>query len=236
MGLFYLLIGVAVLLALLAAGRWYSRVPARHVATGLRWAAIGGGGLAALWLILTGRAVQALYLVLPFLPFLRRWWQRHAAAAPPPAGQSSDVETAWLRMSLDHATGTMDGLVLAGAYKGRRLGELAPAELLALLAELRVSDGDSAALLESYLDALHPEWRRSGGAAGDDGPAASPGGAAAGHMDRAEAARILGVAPDASRDEILRAWREQMKRNHPDQGGSAYLAARINEAKETLLG
>lgn len=234
MGLFYLLIGLGILLALLAAGRWYSRVPARHVAAGLRWAAIGGGGLAAVWLIMTGRAVQVLYLVLPFLPFLRRWWQRHFAAAPPTPGASSDVETAWLRMSLDHATGSMDGLVLAGTHKGRRLAELAPSQLLDLLAELRVADGDSAALLESYLDALHPDWRQAQGAAA--GPEAAAAGGGGGRMDRDEAARILGVAPDAGRDEILRAWREQMKRNHPDQGGSAYLAARINEARQTLLG
>jgi len=238
MGLFFLLLGLGILLLLLAAARWFTNASARHVAAGLRWAAIGGGGLAALWLLATGRAVQTLYLLLPLLPVLRRWWQRHGAAVPPAAGQGSDVETAWLRMHLDHETGAMDGLVLAGAFKGRKLGELAPTQLLDLLAELRIADGDSAALLETYLDALHPAWRQ-GGDAGE----ASPGGeqqaraaTGAGAMDRAEAGRILGVPPDAPREEIVRAWRELMKRNHPDQGGSAYLAARINEAKDTLLG
>jgi hypothetical protein len=238
MGFFYLLIGLGILLLLLAAGRWFANASARHVAAGLRWAAIGGGGLAALWLLATGRAVQTLYLLLPLLPVLRRWWQRHGAAVPPAAGQGSDVETAWLRMHLDHETGAMDGLVLAGGFKGRKLGELAPAQLLDLLAELRIADGDSAALLETYLDALHPAWRQAG-EAGSASPGAEPGaggGARARAMDRDEAARILGVAPDASREEIIRAWRELMKRNHPDQGGSAYLAARINEAKDTLLG
>lgn len=94
---------------------------------------------------------------------------------------------------------------------------------------------NSAALLESYLDALHPDWRQAQESASGANAAAGVGGAG-GRMDRDEAARILGVAADAPREEILRAWRELMKRNHPDQGGSAYLAARINEAKEILLG
>lgn len=245
MGLLYLVLGLAVLLALLAAMRWYGNAPASQVATGLRWVAIGGGGLAAAWLIATGRAAGVILQVLPFLllllPFLRRWWVRRQAANPTAPGQSSDVETAWLRMTLDHGSGAMDGLVLAGPYKGRRLMELTPAQLLDLLAELRLRDADSVALLETYLDALHPDWRAAQGGGGTaDGGAAGGGqgetGRADGRMDRAEAARILGVPPDAGREEILRAWRELMKRNHPDQGGSAYLAARINEAKDTLLG
>ena len=81
------------------------------------------------------------------------------------------------------------------------------------------------------LDGLDaPEICQSGGGA--------PGGAApaGGTMSRAEAAMILGVPEDADREAVSRAWREAMKRNHPDQGGSAYLAARINEARDVLLG
>ena len=68
MGLFYLVLGVGLLLAGLAALRWLSRVPPRHVAAGLRWLAIGAGGLVAAWLLLTGRAAQVVFVLLPFLP------------------------------------------------------------------------------------------------------------------------------------------------------------------------
>jgi len=233
MGLFYLVLGVGLLLAGLVALRWLSRVPPRHVAAGLRWLAIGVGGLVAAWLLLTGRAAQVIFVLLPFLPAIRQWWNRRMVAAPPDPEARSDVETAWLRMTLEHATGAMDGLVLQGDFRGRRLGELSQPDLLDLLATLRVADVDSASLLESYLDALGADWRaaRPGEGAGRAG-GVPPGGA----MSRAEAAMILGVAEDAGHEEVSRAWREAMKRNHPDQGGSAYLAARINEARDVLLG
>ncbi|MBW8816169.1 MAG: DnaJ domain-containing protein [Caulobacterales bacterium] len=60
--------------------------------------------------------------------------------------------------------------------------------------------------------------------------------AASSRMGRAEAARILGVAPDASREEIQAAYSRLMRAVHPDKGGTAGLAAQLNAARDVLLG
>lgn len=53
-------------------------------------------------------------------------------------------------------------------------------------------------------------------------------------MSRAEALSVLGLEEGASRDTILDAYRNLMKRVHPDRGGSDYLAAKLNQAKDVL--
>jgi hypothetical protein len=54
-------------------------------------------------------------------------------------------------------------------------------------------------------------------------------------MDVTEARAILGVGADATAEQIHAAWRRQMARTHPDQGGTQGLAARVNAAKDRLL-
>ncbi|KAI5980590.1 hypothetical protein EDD15DRAFT_2393110 [Pisolithus albus] len=54
-------------------------------------------------------------------------------------------------------------------------------------------------------------------------------------MDRAEAIAILGLRDGPSlRTKFKDAHRQIMLANHPDRGGSPYLASKINEAKDLL--
>jgi hypothetical protein len=60
--------------------------------------------------------------------------------------------------------------------------------------------------------------------------------ARSGKMTAEEAREILGLKPGASREEIIKAHKRMMQKVHPDRGGSDFLAAQINQAKDTLLG
>jgi hypothetical protein len=238
MFLFYFLIGVGLLFLGWTVLRWFTEADPKQLIKAGRVALAIVGGAVALWFIATGKAYDALFLATSMAPFFIRWkalWTQLKNAGGPTPGGSSDVETAWLRMSLDHATGTMDGTVRQGRFRGRRLGELTEGQLAELFDECH-EDGDSAVLIESYLDRLHPGWRdrASETAAGASSGAAS--GAPSGAMSRDEAWRVLGLEPGADETAIRDAHRRLMKKLHPDQGGSGYLAAKINQAKDLLLG
>ena len=144
-------------------------------------------------------------------------------------GQTSRVRSHFLEMRLDHDSGRLTGQIIAGPHAGRDLDEFDLAELLAMIAAF---DAPSVALLESYLDRRFPAWRQNtqGDATGRQSRATPTS-----KMTEEEAYQILGLQPGAGRDEISRAHRALMKKLHPDQGGSTYLAARVNEAKDTLF-
>jgi hypothetical protein len=146
-------------------------------------------------------------------------------------GQKSNVRTAMLAMELDHDSGILDGEVLAGQFKGRRLRSMSAEELLRFLPECRAAGDQSANLLEAYLDRTHEGWRSRSGSGKRAGPV-PPSGA----MTREEAYAVLGLKSNASEDDIRSAHRRLMKQYHPDRGGSDYLASKINQAKETLVG
>jgi len=194
----------------------------------------------ALYFLMASRGIGTLLFVaaflLPMLMRMRGARQFFRNLGGPSQGKSTDVKTQFLRMSLDHDTGVLDGTVLDGAFRGLRLGEMAPDELLELLRECRVADEQSATVLEAYLDRVYgASWRDGEAGAGADGASrgSSPWGNA---MTHAEARAILGIEPDATEDEIREAHRREMMKHHPDHGGSDEQATRINQAKELLLG
>ena len=144
------------------------------------------------------------------------------------AGQVSRVRSAFLEMELDHDTGAMRGVILTGPREGTRLEGLDIDTLVGLMAEI---DDESRALLAAYLDRRDASWRQHAQADAATGRGSAP----RGPMSHEEAYQILGLEPGAKSEEIIRAHRTLMKRIHPDQGGTNYLAARVNEAKDTLL-
>jgi DnaJ-domain-containing protein 1 len=136
-------------------------------------------------------------------------------------------------MSLDHANGVMDGEVREGPFTGQRLSQLSLSQLLRMLELYQESDARSAAVLTAYLDREHGDWRDATAGSGE-----APGGgahAATGGMTKEDAWSILGVEPGADPETIRAAHRRLMQRLHPDRGGSDYLAAQINAAKDLLL-
>ncbi len=191
------------------------------------------GGLLLLLLLVSGRGAQAVWTLALFGPLIWRLWQGWRAARqfgqgdPGRAAGSGEsaVETATLAMWLDHASGRMSGRGRRGRFAGRELAELGLPELLALLEDCRRTDAESVPLLEAWLDRAEPDWRQSRPA----------GHASAGPMTREEALEILGLQEGASAEEIRQAHRRLMRAAHPDQGGSDWLAARINQARDVLL-
>lgn len=234
---------LALLVGVLLFISWYKRAPStQQKRIRGRMLLFGGLGIVLL-LLVTGHLNPLIAVVVAALAIGQRilavasmanifkgFRNSMKGAAGPSGGNASDVETRYLRMSLNHDTGEMDGVVLEGTYQGRRLTELGSDELMDLLALCRAEDAQSASVLEAYLDRMHGgDWRETFRGAGHEQ------GSEATRMSEVEAREILGVEAGASREEVIEAHRRLMQKNHPDRGGSTYLAAKINQAKEVLL-
>jgi hypothetical protein len=193
-----------------------------------------GGGLVSLvvavFLGLRGELAVAVPLgafglgLLGWLPFGPAGFSARTTKS---SGQTSRVKTEFLELELDHDSGAMHGTIVSGSKRGSSLDDLPVDALAGLVGEF---DDESRALLVAYLDRRDAGWREHAQADAATGRSA----ASSGKMSEQEAYQILGLEPGASEDAITRAHRNLMMKLHPDQGGSTYLAARINEAKEVL--
>jgi hypothetical protein len=228
-----LVLGVIVLIVLLFAAYSFSKADPKQAVRVLRY--IGGGAalLFAAFLLVRGAIVPAVSIgliglgLLGYVPLWRASFGGRTQTSP---GQASRVRTASLEMELDHDSGALRGRVLAGRHQGAALDDLDVPTLITLLSEI---DEDSIPLLAAYLDRRQPRWREH--APGDAAAANGSRPSRRGKMTEEEAYQILGIQPGATAQDVARAHRALMKKLHPDQGGSTYLAARINEAKDVLI-
>lgn len=240
----YLILGIATLVGgLLLLGSFATANPATLARVG-RWLVPGIAIVAGIFLLVTGRPALAIIPLAFFLISLIRQLSGGAGGAAWGGARgwrggakgkgSSEVETRYLHMTLDHETGGMSGIVLDGEFKGRQVDDLTFEEQIDLLHACWTDDERSAHILETYLDRTRENWREEAGAAGrrTGGPAGPAGGA----MSRDEAYKVLGLDPGASEKEIRDAHRKLMTKHHPDHGGSTTIAAALNQAKEVLLG
>ena len=180
------------------------------------------GLLVVALLVLSGRGNLAFTPAVLFGPALWRWykgWQAKQVFSRGAAEGETAVDTATLEMRLDLASGEMRGRVKRGAFTGQSLAGLTLAQLLELLADCQAEDPESLPLLEAWLDRVAPDWRQP----------AQP-------MDRALALELLGLVEGASAVDIRAAHRRAMRQAHPDAGGDGALAARLNAARDFLLG
>jgi hypothetical protein len=246
----YFLLGFFLLAALLFLGRWFVEADPRRVALGLKWGGLSVAAFILLFILASGR-VALLFALVPAAFWIYRMIQRGKAARGPSAGQASEVRTRFLQMRLDHDSGALDGEILDGRYEGQVLSRLDLAALLELLQDYRIADAQSASVLEAYLDRTQPDWRASEeeaeaeaksagsgaheGSTRGDGSRWGRGPRPPGAMSRAEALEILGLEEGAGAEAIREAHRRLMQKLHPDHGGSNYLAAKLNEAKDLLL-
>src|SRR5919206_2920334 len=232
----FLLLGLALLVFLMLGGRVFTKADPQALARRLRGSGRQLGGMALLavaaFLMLRGAWDAAVPLGLFGLSLLGVGpFARSFGRARPSPGRRSSVRSLWLDMVLDHDSGAVEGRVRRGRFAGAALVELGPEALATLHAEL-AGDPDSLRLFEAYLDRRQPGWREDL----KRDAAAGPGGAARSRaLTEEEAYEVLGLRPGAGAAEIRQAHRALMKRVHPDQGGSTYLAARLNEAKDLLL-
>ena len=228
-----LLGGFAILCGLLLLLYLFVNANPTRLARGAKGIGIAVAVLAvvALLVLTEGRALFFMAPLLALLPALRRLRSMVSGFGGPSTARSSTVDTPFIRMSLDHDTGTMGGTVLQGRFAGMRIDELGRAELLALLRECRMQDEEGARLVEAYLDRSDPGWRDELHGEQTGSAPKTP----SADVTVEESYAILGLQPGADAEAIKAAHHRLMKQLHPDHGGTNYLATKINRARDVLL-
>jgi hypothetical protein len=185
----------------------------------------------ASYLVLTGRMHWLGAGLAALVPLLRSviLWGFRAAPLVRLLGRfkstPSQFRTSSLVVTINFASGQINGEITTGDLAGKQLAELSTDEIEKLSQQLKESDKESYVLLQAYL-------MRSGST--NEQTANNFKSDSYRDISKAEAYEVLGISAESSQEEVIKAHKRLMQRLHPDRGGSDYLAAKINAAKDLL--
>ena len=193
-------------------------------------------GIFALIIPLVAALIAGIMRLLPILiryaPLLQRlWftWRRQRNTSDSYRSAHSVIETRYLRLHIDTNGRLISGQVISGRFASRSLQSLSKSELQQLLNEC-ADDKQSIDLLRQILKQQSASSSYYRHRAESNRQTSSTG-----KMSVKQAYKVLGLTPKATRQEIIAAHRRLIQKAHPDRGGSAELAAQINEARDVLL-
>jgi len=237
---YLVLVGLLLLVGLVMVIRWYASADTQSVLRFFKWLAYVILGFLLIFFVFSGRlgwTFMALPALIPIFLRLRTALRTYknfskmmGLGGTQASNQTSDVETKTLKMSLNQDTGEMTGIILDGPNTGKKIEEMGREEIFQVVGYCLQNDHEAAQILEAYLDRSDPDWRSSF-YSNEQAPDSKVKG-----MERKEALQVLGLGDEATDLQIKKAYHNLISNLHPDKGGSAYLAAKINQAKETLLG
>lgn len=234
----YLLLSLLLLAGIVIMLRAYASASPAGLIRAVRRTAMISAALGAVLLLFRVPFGSILLGIGAVMPLMLRWPALWPAFGPSPnqqAGRTSRIDTKCLRMALDHDTGTLDGLVLSGKHRNKRLSELTLEQLLEVRADCLTDDPEGVPLIEAYLDRIHgADWRGANSSQRSSDNTSSR--HASTTMTREEALQVLGLEPEADDAEIREAYHSLIQKLHPDHGGSDYLAAKVNQARDVLIG
>ncbi len=227
---------LVVLLAIII-GLWYWWTYQRRLPNNKRrpflwksafWLVLG----TAVYLVLSGRMHWLGAVIAAIIPVAKALfiWGSRALPLLRMAGRfkstPSQFRTQSLLVTINFANGQISGEILTGDFAGKQLSELSSDELQTLMEQLKNTDRESYILLQAYL-------LRSGSSNYQSSDSYQPNNYT--ELSENEAYEVLGLPTTASKDEVIKAHKRLMQRLHPDRGGSDYLAAKINAAKDKLI-
>lgn len=222
-----LLVIVAALVFLYSAVSKYKKLTAARKRAFLMKAALFGLAAVLLLGVVTGRMHWLGAIVAVLLPLFRFGF--HALMRVIPlwlhrTGGTATFKTEHLDVTIAVQSGQLSGTVIKGPCSGKTIAELSESDIQELEEYYRERDKKSYYLIRFA--------RKGQGSSSGHQQAVHP----FARPDREEALQILGLSGDPSREDIIAAHRRLINKLHPDRGGSDFLAARVNQARDILLG